>query len=126
MHRDGKWVSFETTVCWLEVDPEDETKLIERYERFDTIEERQAHIAKRIEAGLVYDIMWYTESAYGGDPSLFPETKMTNDNGFMPPKEIRHGKATVSGESDPLLHSMGEQGRAPEESGGSEGTLLHD
>lgn len=65
MYRDGVWISFETTVCWLEVDGEG---LIQVDKTFSSIEDRQAWIKERIESGLVYDLLWHSEGNYGGEP----------------------------------------------------------
>ncbi len=68
MYRNGKWVTFETTICWLERDSAGSLQLTEKEATFSSISEREAHIKQVIAAGLLFDVKWITESNYGGEP----------------------------------------------------------
>lgn len=67
MYRDGKWIEFQTTVQWLEVDGEG---LAQHDATFSSVDERQAFMKEKIESGMVYDVLSFTESNYGGEPRL--------------------------------------------------------
>lgn len=80
------WVDFETTVCWLEVDPEDKDSLLMMEASFTSVEERQEYIKAKIEEGVVYDLLWFWETYYGGAPrSDIPPIEETVENGFAGP-----------------------------------------
>lgn len=106
--RDGEWVDFETTVCWLEEEGEG---LIKVWKTFRSMEERQQWMKERIDTGVVYDLLSFTESTYGGDPSLYPEVEMTPENGFvtLKPKEKKK-----NGTDYQVLYGVGGDGQSEE------------
>ena len=65
--EDREWWQgwWESTVCWLEVG-EDGDSLVEREATFYSQEERSKALQERIDAGVVYDILWMTEMSLGG------------------------------------------------------------
>lgn len=111
----GEWIDFETSVWWLET--EGEEGLVERYETFRSVEERQEYIKARIDLGVVYDLLGWTESYYGGDPRLYPAIEETPENGFvLIPKKERKPSAT----NFDALYNVGRDRQTEEESPGDQ------
>lgn len=77
-------------VLWLETDPDDSEGLILCEATFSTEEERNAHLAERIETGLVYDLVGVIDSSWVEVEDPLPEVDETTENGLIPtnkPKE---------------------------------------
>lgn len=65
--EDREWWQgwWESTVCWLEVG-EDGNSLVTREATFYSDVERTAGIQERIDLGVLYDVLWMTETILGG------------------------------------------------------------